>query len=86
MVIEDVGDTIYNIEKNEISFSGFRLYHGPSLEINDNENLIDFCNDLDKYKDEVARGEYKITYLGNNKFSDVENISYTTIGEGNYCN
>ena len=83
------GKDFYNIKGNKITFGGSRVHHFETLVISDNEK-IEICEDQnnEKYKDEIAEGEYEIEYLGNNKFSKIKNTKYTSVKDSeffDYC-
>ncbi len=83
------GKDFYNIKGNKITFGGSRVHHFETLVLSDNEE-IHICEDQnnEKYKDEIAEGEYEIEYLGNNKFSKIKNTKYTSVKDSeffDYC-
>ncbi len=88
MGIEGIDDEgLYKIKDNSILLNGSRINHGPSIIIND--DLVDICPNKDKYKNEIVYGEYKIEYLGNNKFSKIKTIKTTKLSETDildHCN
>lgn len=76
-------DTIYNmwmsgteftVKGNQISIPATRVYHGPTLRLNELEE-VNICEngEWELYhvdSNTVSGGSYIITYLGNNQFSD----------------
>lgn len=93
MVIADYHDAII-INEDKIILEGTRLTHGPSLATYYYDNSLimeDYylgkCDIYNKYIEEIIYGTYEIDYLGNNKFSEIKNISYTKLKDSDItCN
>ena len=90
MVISDDEEDSIKITEEGLTIKGTRLTHGPSIaayqydqNLNPDDYYIGNCTIYNKYKEDNIFGTYEIKYLGDNKFSDIKNISYTKLKDSN---
>lgn len=72
----------YKVNDTEIIITGSRFSQKEHIWLGggrENDKDISICDEYKANKDEVVTAKYKMTYLGNNKFSELEKIEETTL-------
>ena len=70
----------YVVNGKEVIITGSRFSSENAFWIGGgSDTKIESCDDYVANKDEVVMAKYKMTYLGNNKFSELEEIDRTTL-------
>ena len=75
----------FTISDDKIIFSTTRLNGDCSLILSYDPYKSINSQELTEHENEVVEGKYEVKYLGDSKFSSVQNISYTKLKDSTKC-